>query len=78
MTSAERVYELVKDMPPNQISEILNFAEFIKQKSTSKNSEASTTNSKEPQLQPLMVSKGYVPDGWKDAIYSSSDSSANA
>ena len=36
MAPADKLYELIKDMPPNQISEVLSFAEFIKHKSAQK------------------------------------------
>ena len=71
MISAEKIYELIKDMPPHQIGEVFDFAESLKQRSSKKNSELSISSSEDLQLEPLLVSEGYVPDGWKDAIYGS-------
>jgi hypothetical protein len=36
MSNAEKIYELVKTMPEAQISEVLDFAEFLKQKASAK------------------------------------------
>ena len=70
MPPAEKIYELVKDMPPNQISEMLNFAEFLKRKSEHKK-ESQPQYSVEVELKPRILSDGYVPEGWKDAVYES-------
>ena len=32
MTAAEKLYQLIQALPENQISEVLNFAEFLHQK----------------------------------------------
>jgi hypothetical protein len=32
MSSAEKIYELVKAMPEEEVNEVLNFVEFLKQK----------------------------------------------
>lgn len=63
MSTAERIYELVKALPEAQASEVLNFVEFLQHKSQQ------AVISSESQLLPLPVLKGYVPQGWKDAIY---------
>jgi hypothetical protein len=34
MTLAEQIYELVKTLPPDQASEVLTFAEFIRAKNS--------------------------------------------
>lgn len=74
MTSAEKVYELVKGMPPHQVSQVLDFAEFIKQKASVQTPHPETTktvksSSNELELQPLFLLSGYVPRGWKEGVY---------
>lgn len=64
MSTAEKIYELVKGMPEEQIGEVLNCMESLQHKSQ----KAVATPSK-PQLLPLPVLEGVVPQGWKDAIY---------
>lgn len=32
MTAAEKLYQLIQTLPENQINEVLNFAEFLRQK----------------------------------------------
>lgn len=64
MSTAEKIYELVKGMPEEQIVEVLNFMESLQHKFQ----KAVATPSK-PQLLPLPVLEGVVPQGWKDAIY---------
>ena len=32
MTAVERLYQLIQNLPENQINEVLNFAEFLHQK----------------------------------------------
>jgi Protein of unknown function (DUF2281) len=54
MTLAEQIYELVKTLPPEQASEVLTFAEFIRAK-----------NSNEVLLR---ASVDQIP--WSDFIYS--------
>lgn len=63
MTTAKRIYELVKALPEAQASEVLDFVKFLQHKSQ----QASVSS--EPQLLPLPVLEGYLPQGWKDAIY---------
>jgi Protein of unknown function (DUF2281) len=52
MSNAEKIYELVKTMPETQISEVLDFAEFLKQKASAKAEEYQLTEDKSvpPQL----------------------------
>lgn len=78
MTAAEQVYELLKAMPPHQVGEVLDFAKFLKQKAASHSGVETTHTSDdsgllaetvEPDLKPLITLPGYIPDGWKDAIY---------
>ena len=45
MTIAEQIYALVESLPPDQASEILNFAEFIHAKHLSANQPTSTVTS---------------------------------
>jgi len=52
----------VKALSEEQASEVLDFVEFLQHKS-----EPLTVQS-EPQLSPLPVLEGYVPQDWKDAI----------
>lgn len=63
MSTAERIYELVKALPEAQASEVLDFVEFLQYKFQQ------AAVSSEPQLLPSPVLKGYLPQGWKDAIY---------
>ena len=44
MTIAEQIYALVKSLPPDQASEILNFAEFIHAKHLSANQPSTATS----------------------------------
>jgi hypothetical protein len=64
MSTAQRIYELVKTLPEAQANEVLDFVEFI----LTKYQQAVIVPSK-PQLLPLPVLEGVVPQGWKDAIY---------
>lgn len=64
MTTAERIYELVKALPEAQASEVLDFVKLLQHKSRQV-----AAVSPEPQLLPLPALEGYVPQGWKDAIY---------
>jgi hypothetical protein len=52
MSNAEKIYELVKTMPETQISEVLDFAEFLQQKTSAKAEEYQLTEDKSvpPQL----------------------------
>jgi Protein of unknown function (DUF2281) len=43
MSNAEKIYELVKTMPETQISEVLDFAEFLQQKASAKAEENKLT-----------------------------------
>ena len=61
MDTAQKVYELVKAMPEAQAVEVLDFAEFLRQK-------VKTKPSQKRQLAPLPVLEGYIPVGWKAAI----------
>jgi hypothetical protein len=36
MTTADRIYELINTLPPDQAKEVLDFAEFLQQKSVQK------------------------------------------
>ncbi len=63
MSPVERIYELVKALPEAQANEVLDFVELLQHKS-----QQAAVSSK-LQLLPLPVLKGYVPQGWKDAIY---------
>ncbi len=63
MNTAERIYELLKALPEAQASEVLDFVKFLQHKSQQ------VAVSSEPQLLPLPVLEGYLPQGWKDAIY---------
>lgn len=71
MSTAEKIYELVKTMPETQISEVLDFAEFLKQKAFVKVEEQKLTEDRAvpPQLVSLPTLSGYIPQGWKEAIY---------
>lgn len=64
MSTAERIYELVKALPEAQAREVLDFVEFLQHKSQSV-----TAVTSEAQLLSLPVLEGYVPQGWKDAIW---------
>ncbi|BAC92146.1 DUF2281 domain-containing protein [Gloeobacter violaceus] len=84
MNVPEKIYELVKTLPEPQVSEVLDFVEFLQHKlqnttttsqppslpneapTEQKNSVSQTSF---PDLQPLPVLDGYVPQGWKDATY---------
>lgn len=63
MSTAERIYELVKALPEAQAREVLDFVEFLQHKSQSV-----ATVPSEAQLLSLPVLEGYVPQGWKDAM----------
>jgi Protein of unknown function (DUF2281) len=54
MTLAEQIYELVKTLPPDQASEVLTFAEFLRAKHSSE--------------APSNPSVDQIP--WSDFIYS--------
>ena len=62
MEVADKIYKIVKNMPEKQAHEVLNFAEFLQHKSPDKVRQ-------EVALKPLPVFPGYVPPGWKNAIY---------
>lgn len=64
MSTAEKIYELVKGMPEEQVGEVLNFVESLQHKS-----QQAVATPSEPQLLPLPVLEGFMPQGWKDAIY---------
>ena len=64
MSTAEQIYELVKALPEAQASEVLDFVEFLQHKF-----QQVVVIPPESQLLPLPVLEGYVPQGWKDAIY---------
>jgi len=62
MNIATRIYEMVQHMPEERASEVLDFVEFLQQK-------YSTSSQTQKTLKPLPVLEGFVPSGWKDAIY---------
>jgi hypothetical protein len=59
---ANKIYQIVKNMPEKQANEVLDFAEFLYKKSADQVQQ-------KVALKPLPVFKGYVLPGWKDAIY---------
>ncbi|HLP91671.1 MAG TPA: DUF2281 domain-containing protein [Nostocaceae cyanobacterium] len=61
MTIAEQIYELVKNLPPAQAEEILNFAEFIRNKHL--NTNQITNNSTNLSWEQLVYS---LAGSWKD------------
>lgn len=63
MSTAERIYDLVKALPEAQAKEVLDFVEFLQHKS-----QQVAVVPPESQFLPLPVLEGYVPQGWKDAI----------
>jgi Protein of unknown function (DUF2281) len=67
MSNAEKIYELVKTMPEAQISEVLDFAEFLKQKASAKAEEHKLTEDKSvpSQLVSLPTFSGHIPQGSK-------------
>lgn len=62
MSIADKIYPMVRHMPEERASEVLDFIEFLQQK-------YSATSRTEKTLRPLPVLEGFVPSGWKDAIY---------
>jgi hypothetical protein len=44
MTTAEKIYKAVKELPEPMLHEVLDFAEFLKQKNKTKASPAKTTS----------------------------------
>jgi Protein of unknown function (DUF2281) len=51
MSNAEKIYELIKTMPEAQISEVLDFAESLQQKTSAKAEERKLTEDRSmPQL----------------------------
>lgn len=62
MSIADKIYEMVQQMPDEKASEVLDFVEFLQQKQL-----AQTRN--QNFLKPLPVLEGLVPSGWKHAIY---------
>ena len=70
MSNAEKIYELVKTMPEAQISEVLDFAEFLKQKASAKPEEHKLTEDRSvpSQLVSLSTFSGHIPQGRKEHI----------
>jgi hypothetical protein len=62
MNVADKIYEIVKTMPEEKVNQILDFVEFLHHKS-------SLSAQKEMELKSLPILQGYVPSGWKEAIY---------
>lgn len=62
MRIADKIYEMVQQMPEEKACEVLDFVEFLQQK-------YSLQAQSQPSLKPLPVLEGFVPSGWKDAIY---------
>ena len=44
MTTAEKIYKAVKELPEPMLHEVLDFAEFLKQKNKAKTTRAKTAN----------------------------------
>lgn len=63
MTIAEQLLETLRELPPEQQAEVLDFAAFLRQRATA----AQEPPAAEPP--PLPVLGGRVPPGWKDALY---------
>ena len=59
----DQVLSVLRVLPPAQQREVLNFAEFLQQHRQPTEPGPTTT------LLPLPVLEGWVPAGWKEAIY---------
>jgi hypothetical protein len=66
MTIEEQVLIVLRSLPAEKQREVLDFAEFLRDREP--------TFAAEPaeELLPLPILEGYVPEGWKDAIYDES------
>jgi hypothetical protein len=63
MTITEQILATLHDLPPERQVEVLDFADFLRQRSK--------TAHEAPAIEPpaLPVLAGRVPAGWKDAVY---------
>jgi hypothetical protein len=70
MNTAEKIYELVKTMPEAQISEVLDFAEFLNQKASAKPEDRKLAEDRSVPLQlvSLPTFSGRLPQGRKENI----------
>ena len=75
MNTAEKIYELVKTMPEAQISEVLDFAEFLNQKASAKPEGRKLAEDRfvPSQLVSLPNFSGHIPQGSKEAIAKQDD-----
>ena len=63
MTVEEQLLETLHALPPAQQAEVLDFAEFLRLRVKP------APQVPAADLEPLPILDGWVPPGWKDAIY---------
>ncbi len=63
MTVAEQLLAILHALPPEQQAEVLDFAEFLRLRLKP------APQPPAADLKPLPILDGWVPPGWKDAIY---------
>ncbi|MGA7955264.1 MAG: DUF2281 domain-containing protein, partial [Gloeobacterales cyanobacterium] len=70
MNTAEKIYALVKTMSEAQISQVLDFAEFLKQKGSAKAEDHNLTEDRSTpsQLISLPDFSDHIPQGRKETI----------
>ena len=62
MTVEEKVIQILRRLPDMRQQEILDFAEFLVARDE-------PFQPKIGMLEPLLVLTGFVPQGWKEAVY---------
>lgn len=63
MTIAEQILDTLRDLNPEQQTEVLDFAAFLRTRAMAAQPPAGA------QPPPLPLLEGRVPAGWKEAIY---------
>jgi hypothetical protein len=62
MNAADKLYELVKALPEDQVAELLDFAEFLLQKRSRQASSEAVSDTESPQKRPLSTYAGILKD----------------
>jgi len=62
MNAADKLYELVKALPEDQVAELLDFAEFLLQKRSRQASSEAVSDTESLQKRPLSTYAGILKD----------------